>query len=109
MSKAKKLFKSISMILIILLTLIIIILLYSFLNHKIKTNQELTYLKKYDLGQTIEIDSQKVNYKIFNENNNQNTIILMGGLGTTDLALSFVPLAKTINAKIILINRPGMV
>lgn len=71
------------------------------------TNKEKKELEKYDIGKIIEVDDYKVNYKIFNEHNNENIIVLMSGHASSDLSLSFEPLAKNINAKIILINRPG--
>lgn len=91
----------------IVLGIVSIIFLSLFFNHKIRSFQELKYLKQYDTGKIIKIDNKKVNYKIFNENNNKNTIILMGGSGVTDLSLSFKPLADKLNAKVILVNRPG--
>jgi len=105
--KMKKILKALKYCFFILLIIIIIFLLFSFIYNKVMTNKEKGYLENYDIGELIDIDDYKVNYKIFNENNNENTIVLLSGHASSDLALSFEPLAKNINAKIILINRPG--
>lgn len=103
----KKIPKRLIKIGLILLVIFTLFLLCSFINHRIKVKQDLSFLKDYDTGKIIGIDNKKVNYKIFNEENKENTIVLMGGSGVSDLSLSFEPLAKNLNAKIILINRPG--
>lgn len=103
----KKILKILLIIVGIIIVLLVAFLLYVFINHKLNSSKELKYLANYDTGKIINIDGKEVNYKIFNEDNTKNTIILMGGSGVTDLSLSFYPLAREINAKIILINRPG--
>lgn len=105
--KLKRCLKLLFKIIIIIIICIIIFFIYSYTKHKINSNQELNYIKNFDTGKIIDVDSQKVNYKIFNEENTEKTIVLMSGSGATDLSLSFEPLANNINAKIILINRPG--
>ncbi len=103
----KKNLKNILKMLLLIIMIVLILQFGIFIHHKVKSRQELAYLKKYDTGKIITINGQKINYKIFNETNNEHTILLMGGSGVTDLSLSFEPLSQKINAKIILINRPG--
>ncbi|MCM1053191.1 MAG: alpha/beta hydrolase [Ruminococcus sp.] len=103
----KKILKRILLVIGFIIVLLLLFLLYSFISHKLKSNKELKYLEKYDMGKIVEIEGKKINYKIFNEDNTEHIILLMGGSGVTDLSLSFEPLARNINAKIILINRPG--
>lgn len=103
----KKILKVLLIVVGILAILLIVFLLYAFINHKVNSSKELKYLANYDIGKIINVDGKEVNYKIFNEDNTKNTILLMGGSGVTDLSLSFYPLAREINARIILINRPG--
>ena len=92
---------------IVFLGVIVLFLTSIFVYHKIASTSELNFLSQFDLGQTIEIDGKKVNYKIFNAENIDKTIVLMPGLTTQDLAVSFLPLAEKLNARVILINRPG--
>lgn len=103
----KKVLATILKLFLLIIAIIIIFLFYSFITHQIKIKNEMKYLENYNTGKIIKINNKKVNYKIFNEDNNLNTILLMSASGATDLSLSFEPLAKNINAKIILINRPG--
>lgn len=90
-----------------LLGVIALFLTSVFIYHKIASANELNFLSQFDLGQTVEVDGKKVNYKIFNPENANKTIVLMPGLTTQDLAVAFQPLAEKLNARIILINRPG--
>lgn len=87
--------------------LLILIIIGVFVYHRIQSAEELRFLADFDTGQTVDIDGKKVNYKVFNSENTGETIILMPGLSVQDMALSFRPLAERINARIVLINRPG--
>lgn len=103
----KNIFNLIKRIFLICFILILTFMLYSFIFHKVSTKRENKILENYDLGEVIEVNGLEVNYKIFNENNTNNTIVFLSGLGTNDLALTLEPFAEKINSKIILINRPG--
>ena len=87
--------------------LLLAFLLVSFINHKIQTPKEFARLKDFDTGEIITIDGKNVNYKIFNPDQTDRTLVLMPGLNVQNLALLFEPLAEKIDARIILINRPG--
>lgn len=103
----KKCLKIIKKLFLCLISIIVLFALYSFVFHKIATIRENKILEQYDLGTVIKINDMDVNYKIFNEHNDENTIVFLSGLGTNELALSLEPFARKINSKIILINRPG--
>lgn len=106
-SKKKSVLKIFKRLILILLLVIILFCIYSFIFHRISTFKENKILEKYNLGKVININGLDINYKIFNEDNKENTIVFLSGLGTNELALSLEPFANKINSKIILINRPG--
>ena len=78
-----------------------------FLYHRVHVNMERAFLEQFDTGEILEIEGTKVNYKVFNAEKTERTVVLMPGLGVQDLSIAGKPLADRINARIILVNRPG--
>ena len=78
-----------------------------FLYHRVNTSLERAFLAQFDTGEILEVEGAKVNYKIFNAEKTGRTVILMPGLGVQDLSIAGGPLMDRIDARIILVNRPG--
>ncbi len=106
-TKLKKIWQIVKKSLLALLILTDVFLFGSFINHRIQITKEEEFLANYNTGEIVEIDGKKVNYKIFNADKSNKTLVLMPGLNVQNLALLFKPLADKIDAKIVLINRPG--
>ena len=56
---------------------------------------------------SVEVDGLNVYYRIFNEERSDKTIVFMSGSGSTNTTLALEPLAERINARVIVIDRPG--
>lgn len=105
--KFRKTLKASGIIAGILLGCMFLFVLGVFINHKKQIRREWELLKSYDIGKTVMVDGQEVNYKVFNSEKTEHTLVLMPGLNVQNAALSFTPLAEKVNARVILINRPG--
>lgn len=85
-----KIVKKILIIILIIIVIIILLILLSFINHRIKLNQEndLFYNNKYR-GKIVEVNNHNMNVYISGNTNSEKTLVFMSGWGVLSPTLDF--------------------